>query len=501
VQYERSQPDSTGVMPVTLLYGEVTQYELARRIILPIGMGELELGRGRGSVFRERDMMRKGTAPFIALVCIAAAAAAAGVHALEPAVPPNSFAPVLLLSSLAIMAELLTFLLARSAAGSIAFIPYLAAVFIVPNWITLVAVSGVRVIVELRGRSIIKSVFNVAQHLLATALAVFIYRALGGVSLLQLRDYAFVEASLRAGLPALVACWSSFVINSSLVSGVISVSSGVRFRTVWRDNFRSTIGFDLMAGPVIIVFAWVYASYGPIAAATVWVPILGLRQVQKANLDLEQTNRELLELMVKSIEARDPYTSGHSRRVQHYSTVIARAIGLNERETERIGQAALLHDIGKIYDKYAPILRKADKLSADEWTTMQEHPIDGASLVATMSGLKDIVPAVRHHHENWDGTGYPDGLAGENIPLAARVITLADTIDAMMSERPYRRALTETHVRAELIRCRGMQFDPSMADRLLSSPLWKTLFASATQSSTPRKPLSLVRGASARESA
>src|SRR5205085_11406637 len=98
-------------------------------------------------------MMRKGTAPFIALVCIAAAVAAASVHALEPVVPASSFAPVLLLSSLAIMAELLTFLLARSAAGSIAFIPYLAAVFIVPNWLTLVAVSGVRVIVELRGRS------------------------------------------------------------------------------------------------------------------------------------------------------------------------------------------------------------------------------------------------------------------------------------------------------------------------------------------------------------
>jgi HD-GYP domain-containing protein (c-di-GMP phosphodiesterase class II) len=109
---------------------------------------------------------------------------------------------------------------------------------------------------------------------------------------------------------------------------------------------------------------------------------------------------------------------------------------------------------------------------------MKEHPGDGATLVATMSKLRDVVPAIRHHHENWDGTGYPDGLAGELIPVASRIIRFADTIDAMTTERPYRRPLTEAQVRAEIVRCRGTQFDPQVADRLLSSALWASLFSS-----------------------
>lgn len=172
--------------------------------------------------------------------------------------------------------------------------------------------------------------------------------------------------------------------------------------------------------------------------------------------------------------------------------IIARGLGLSERDIEAIGKAALLHDVGKIYEKYGPILRKADKLTAEEWSTMQEHPIDGANLVATMSGLKEIIPAVRHHHENWDGTGYPDGLSGDKIPLAARIISFADTIDAMTSERPYRQPLTEAQVRAEIIRCRGRQFDPAITDRLIASGLWLALFQPQKRSPTPERGLRLL---------
>jgi putative nucleotidyltransferase with HDIG domain len=249
---------------------------------------------------------------------------------------------------------------------------------------------------------------------------------------------------------------------------------------------------DFLAGPVVFIFAWLYAAHGAVAAAALWVPLLGLREVQTANLALQRTNEELLQLMIKSIEARDLYTSGHSRRVQRYSIIIARGLGLSERETELIGKAALLHDVGKIYEKYGPILRKADKLTSEEWSTMQEHPADGANLVATMSGLKEIIPAIRHHHENWDGSGYPDGLAAERIPLAARIISFADTIDAMTSERPYRQPLTEAQVRSEIIRCRGRQFDPAIADRLIASTIWHSLFQPAKRTASPVPGLALL---------
>ena len=155
--------------------------------------------------------------------------------------------------------------------------------------------------------------------------------------------------------------------------------------------------------------------------------------------------------MVKSIEARDPYTSGHSRRVKEYAIQIARLMGLSSAEVEKIGTAALLHDVGKIYDKYAPILSKEARLTPEEWAIIKEHPVDGANLVATMTRLRELVPAVLHHHENWDGTGYPQGLKGNDIPLASRVIMFADTFDAMTTKRPYRGPLDEAAVRAELV--------------------------------------------------
>jgi putative nucleotidyltransferase with HDIG domain len=262
------------------------------------------------------------------------------------------------------------------------------------------------------------------------------------------------------------------------------------------------VGIDLLASPIVFIFAWLYASHGAIAAAALWVPLLGLREVQKVNVELQRTNEELLQLMIKSIEARDLYTSGHSRRVQRYSMIIARGLGLSAREIELVGKAALLHDVGKIYEKYAPILRKADKLTPEEWATMQEHPIDGANLVATMSGLKEIIPAIRHHHENWDGTGYPDGISGDTIPIAARIISFADTIDAMTSERPYRQPLTEAQVRSEIIRCRGRQFDPEIAERLIASSIWASLFQPAKRVASPAPALALLnRRDGVRESA
>jgi putative nucleotidyltransferase with HDIG domain len=279
----------------------------------------------------------------------------------------------------------------------------------------------------------------------------------------------------------------TFATNTLLVSCVIALSNGERTLRVWRETNNSTVGLDILASPLVFFFAFVYAHYGPMIASLLWLPILGLRQMNTTNIELAQTNRELLELMVKSIEARDPYTSGHSRRVKEYAVHIARLIGLSTNEIEKIGTAALLHDVGKIYDKYAPILLKQDRLTPQEWAIIKEHPNDGANLIATMTRLREMVPAVRHHHENWDGTGYPDGLKGEEIPLASRVIMFADTFDAMTTKRPYRGPMGEDEVRSELIRCRGRQFDPEITDRLLASNFWTTIFPPTDRvSRTPR---------------
>lgn len=400
---------------------------------------------------------------------------------------------ILLLSILAVVAELLAVVLPNSARGSIAFIPYLAAALVVPSWPTVLAVAAVKALVETVRRSDpVRALLNVALHVLTVSSAIWVYTLLGGSSLLLVGEGSLLSATLAVGIPAMLSVAVSFLVNTGVACVYLSLNDQQSVRHLWRQMVVPTIGIDLLAGPIVFVFAWLYTAHGAIAAAALWVPLLGLREVQRVNVELQRTNEELLQLMIKSIEARDLYTSGHSRRVQRYSMIIARGLGLSEREVELVGKAALLHDLGKIYEKYAPILRKADKLTPEEWSTMQEHPVDGANLVATMSGLKEIIPAIRHHHENWDGSGYPDGLSGDRIPLAARIISFADTIDAMTSERPYRKPLTETQVRAEMMRCRGRQFDPAIADRLITEPLWHTLFQPPKREGSPPQSVRLL---------
>jgi hypothetical protein len=280
-------------------------------------------------------------------------------------------------------------------------------------------------------------------------------------------------------VPVAVGSLVFFFVNGVAVSGAVSASEGTPFLQVWRRIAASTVAFDVLSLPVVFIFVWVYRNYGLTGAALVAVPVLGVRQLYKTNWQLQKNHQDLLELMVAAIEARDPYTSGHSRRVARNAKIIARAMGLTSREVERVATAALLHDVGKIHEVFAPILRKPDRLTPEEWAIMQTHPGKSADLVMKVSILRDIVPSVRHHHENWDGSGYPDGLKAQEIPIGARVIMFADTIDAMTTDRPYRKALTEQEVRAELIRCSGKQFDPSICSKLIDSQSFRLLFSPA----------------------
>lgn len=385
---------------------------------------------------------------------------------------------------LSIFAQSLRYHLARGAAGSIAFIPYLAIAALSPDW-TAAAAVGVSVLaVELGGRRPpIKLAFNVAQHVLAVSLAITVYNALGGNSLLESSQLRFV--------PYLGLFVVFTTVNTLAVSAVVALSEGKPIDEVWQANTRSTVLYDLLALPFVYVFARVYVNFGGIGIAALGTFVVGVRQLYTTNWQLQKTNQELLELMVAAIEARDPYTSGHSRRVARFSAIIAQAIGLSGRELERVRVAALLHDVGKIHQVFAPILSKPSRLTPDERAIIETHPIKSAELVQTVSQLQDIVLPVRHHHENWDGSGYPEGLSGEAIPLASRIIMFADTIDAMTSDRPYRAALGEGEVSAELLKYRGKQFDPYICDALLASPLYKQCFLAPSDDARPTVPTRL----------
>jgi putative nucleotidyltransferase with HDIG domain len=227
---------------------------------------------------------------------------------------------------------------------------------------------------------------------------------------------------------------------------------------------------------ISLLVAWLYTTvqrwvgFGPLGLIGVVIPIVGARHVYGLYHQLQESGEELLQLMVKAIEARDPYTSGHSLRVRELSRAIAVELGLSTKEIEQVETAALLHDVGKIHEEFAPLLRKESRLTPEETVLMQTHSTKSAELVGVISRFRGFIEdCVRHHHERWDGQGYPFGLVGKHIPLGARIILISDTIDAMTTDRPYRKRLSLDIVIAELQKYRGQQFDPDIVDVAVSS--------------------------------
>jgi len=167
-----------------------------------------------------------------------------------------------------------------------------------------------------------------------------------------------------------------------------------------------------------------------------------------------------------ALEAKDKYTSGHSQRVAETSVAIAKELGLSQHSIERIRQAGLIHDIGKIGVRES-VLNKPGRLTDEEFHHIKSHCETGEHILTPIVEDEEILKVVRHHHERYDGRGYPDGLKGEQIPLGARILAVADTYDAMTSERPYREAMSDETACDEIKRCKGTQFDPVVADAFL----------------------------------
>src|SRR5262245_14944776 len=205
------------------------------------------------------------------------------------------------------------------------------------------------------------------------------------------------------------------------------------------------------------------------------------RDLAGALRELEGTYRTTLEALGSAIDTRDLGTHAHSRRVRGYSLAIARAHGVPEADLRDIEHGVLLHDIGKIGIPDA-ILLKPGPLTPAEWKIMRTHPEIGRAMIEQIPFLRGAIPIVYHHHERWDGTGYPLALRGEDIPLGARIFAVADALDAMTFDRPYSRAISFETARAEIERCSGTHFDPGVVATFLSIPL--DVFTAIRQSST-----------------
>ncbi len=321
-------------------------------------------------------------------------------------------------------------------------------------------------------------VFNVGALSLASlaAAAVFTAGFHGDIGRL-----VYVAAGIAAG-------GTYFAVNMTLLSLAVAIEGHERWFSVFRERFAWLATHYLVYGFIAGVI-WVgHDTAGLWALAVFAVPLLLMRKTQEAylrhtqrsaqklrqaaetiqtqNVSLEHANRLLkerstaaMESLSATVDARDAYTAGHSRRVQQLALAIGRELGLSQAELDLLGHAALFHDIGKLAIPDAILLKPAS-LTEEEWDLMQRHADEGARIIDRLGFLNDAVPAIRHHHERYDGTGYPDRLLGEEIPLGARIIHVADALDSMLTTRIYRAARPATEALEELRRAAGTQFCP-----------------------------------------
>jgi putative nucleotidyltransferase with HDIG domain len=381
---------------------------------------------------------------------------------------------------------------------SVAFIPFIASVFVFAHpWPMLIAgLTAVVVETAVRRKPFVRVWFNTAQYMLAVGVGGWVYRALGGHVGFDQFGFSF--------LPYAALVLAFFLLNQASVSVALSLITDVSLRESWSRIVGAELVYDLVSSSLAILLSYLFVKLQIFGLAVLVLPLFFVRHMYQMNLQVERVNRELLELMVKAIEARDPYTSGHSVRVAEYARSMAREIGLPPRHVDEIGTAALLHDVGKIYEEFAPLLRKEGRLTPEERMLMQAHPVRSADLVGTIAEFRGKVQSdIRNHHENYDGTGYPDGLAGDQIPVGARIIMIADTIDAMTTDRPYRKALTLQRALEELKRYSGRQFDPQLVELVAKSPSIRRLLGPQLASDLPTPPSMQTpsRGARARTGA
>jgi putative nucleotidyltransferase with HDIG domain len=450
-------------------------------------------------------MDKLSTHVYVWAVCLLALALAAGTDWGQlAALSPSDYWGLGTLVALGFVAEgqALTIKMGRSASGSsIAFLPLFTIVLLFGPAATVLSmlVSGPIVEYAIKRKQPLRANFNISQYVVSTALAGFAYSLLGGQALMALEESSR-SASILGQFGPFVAFGVVFLsTNNTAVAAVISISQGLVFREVWGrlvGPSGTNILYDMLIGPIAVAVAALYVQVGITGLFLAILPLFFIRHSYLTTHQLQEANRNLLKALVKAIETRDPYTSGHSLRVSHLAGRIAEEMGLSATAVDRIERAALLHDVGKIEAVFTGILSKPDALTPEERAVIESHVTKGEELLRQLSSFpEDVLLSVRHHHEREDGRGYPDGLVGDEIPTGARIISVCDAVDAMLSDRPYRKALSIEAVRHELAEHEGTQFASKVVLALLSSDLLseyadimrasKTGVVSSSQLATP----------------
>jgi putative nucleotidyltransferase with HDIG domain len=337
------------------------------------------------------------------------------------------------------------------------------------------AVDGLTGSITRRHWNIRQFAFNVAEPALSVWISSSVYYWLAGVPPLSI-----AKSELGTiGLPVLALASLYFLLNSTLNALAVATESGTSPMVLWRKYFL-WVSLNFFGGASIAMLVTVNSPDVSLKTMAFIAPLLlvsyltfksSMGRVEDENTHLGQLNKlylRIVETLAMAIDAKDQVTHGHIRRVQSAAVELASRLGVADpAEIRAIKAAALLHDMGKIAVP-EHILNKPGKLTPAEFERMKLHAPLGADILAAVDFPYPVVPIVRHHHENWDGTGYPDGLKGEDIPLAARILSVVDCYDALTSHRPYRRALSREDSLTIIMERRGTMYDPRVVDAFLT---------------------------------
>lgn len=328
-----------------------------------------------------------------------------------------------------------------------------------------------------RGHPFYRIAFNVGALPAALWISSHIFYATSPFAPLSTVDGPIPIATLLT--PLTIFAVSYFLLNSSLIVGAISLEKGLSPFKLWRDNF-ALLSLNYFGGASVAALLVSYTRNIDFAYLAFVLPLLAvlyityamsMGRVEDANKHLRQLNTlymSTIETLAMAIDAKDQITHGHVRRVQHYATALAKVIGVTDTaHISAIEAASLLHDMGKLaVPEY--ILNKPGPLTPAEFDKMKLHSSVGADILSAIAFPYPVVPIVRHHHENWNGSGYPDGLSGSDIPIGARILSVVDCFDALTSDRPYRPRLSDAEALKILVDRRGTMYDPLVVDTFVS---------------------------------
>jgi len=304
-----------------------------------------------------------------------------------------------------------------------------------------------------------KHLFNAGQYLISIGLSSIIFERL------FIRETDNFLSIKNTGIIFLCA-FIFFILNTALTTGAISLSESVGFLNVWVFNFAWLIPFHIFLTLMAIAISFLYSAYGPFTLLFTSLPLIIAQYTYLLRIKERKALLNSILQIVKIMEAKDVYTAGHSIRVAKYSEEIARELKLNEYDIEIIKNLANLHDIGKIQIDLST-LNKPGFLNDKDWIEVKKHPEVGYEIVKEITFLKDAATAILYHHEKIDGSGYPRGIKGDQIPLFAKILCVADSYDAMTTDRPYTRALTKEEAICELKNNAGTQFDTEVTNAMV----------------------------------